>query len=298
MKIAAHVLAYDVDRFINAMLRNLGPWVDRIYLAYPDRPFGYVASSRETKKNPTALEAIDFGAYADKIEVLRGDWEKEEDTRNACLERAKADGYDWLIIQDADEFYTSSRWQNIVAVLRRDEDVELYRTTWFTFWKSSRYVLKFANGTTKSANAGFALRCLPHLRFVDRRQSNAAKSALIDEPCFHYGYVKSDAEMLEKVQTWSHAHEVVSMQTWYDLKWRLWKPSTKYLSPTDPTAWACAIEFDEKQPDFAKEFELPVSFSRKSPAQILEETWYDARAYIRDRARALKRRIFPPKARV
>jgi len=292
MKIALHVLAYDVNRYIGPMLQNAAPWVDKIYLAYPSRPFGYISSSREQRTNPTQLEDIDLSGLGDKVEILKGDWEFEEQTRNECLERAKREGYDWLIIQDADELYEDSSWESLIATLRSQADIELYRTTWFTFWKSGRYVLEFANRTIKSANVGFALRCLPHLHFVARRQSNATKEQTLDFPCFHYGYVKSDQEILEKLTTWSHADEVRNRNTWFRLKWENWNLGTRNLSPTDPTGWHRAIEFPFLQPSFAEHFNLPVQPSKKLPLSVLlENRLFDARVETLSALRRIKRRF-------
>ena len=91
MKLAAHVLAYNVGRFINPMLANLSPHVDRIYLAYPERPFQYIPESRKTKKNPTSMDDIDLSPYGDQVKIVRGDWEWEEEVRNECLALAKSE---------------------------------------------------------------------------------------------------------------------------------------------------------------------------------------------------------------
>jgi len=98
MQIAVHVLAYDVNRYINAMLRNVAPHVDKIYIAYPQRPWNYIPSSRETRVNPTRLEDINLGDFHNKVEIIQGDWATDEETRNACFDRVKAEGFDWLII--------------------------------------------------------------------------------------------------------------------------------------------------------------------------------------------------------
>ncbi len=68
MKIAAHVLAYNVNRFLEAVLKNIEPHVDKIYITHAERPFGYVESSRETKINPTRLADILAASTSSKIE--------------------------------------------------------------------------------------------------------------------------------------------------------------------------------------------------------------------------------------
>ncbi len=42
MKIAAHVLAYNVTRFLKPVLENIEPHVDKIYIAHAELPFGYI----------------------------------------------------------------------------------------------------------------------------------------------------------------------------------------------------------------------------------------------------------------
>jgi hypothetical protein len=286
MKIAVHILAYDVNRFINVMLPNVGPWVDKIYIAYPPRPFGYIPNSRETRRNPTRIEDIVPGEFCDKIEIIKGDWLKEEDTRNECFERAKSEGFDWLLIQDADEFYVAESWERLRKTLRRSTTTEVFRTTWYQFWKSSHYVIEDCYGSIKDVNVGFAIRCLPHLHFVRARRSNATETVIIDEPCYHYGYVKSDEEMLDKVTSWSHSHQF-NGALWHELKWKHWNLSTRHIGTAgSPLAWYRAIRFPLHQPDFAEHFALPVEENRVKPAHIRrKEAIYDRQAMIRARLR-------------
>lgn len=258
MKIAAHVIAYDVNRYINSMLRNVAPWVDKIYLAYPPRPWNYVPSAREARRNPTKLSDINTTGLPCPVEIIEGDWVMDEDTRNACLDRARSEGFDWLIIQDADEFYVESDWRQLKRALLLGTSVDCYRTTWYNFWKSSEFVIMFKNGSIKSTNVGFALRCKPGLRFSNSRTSNAAEIRTIDCPCYHYGMVKSDEEMLQKVTQWTHAPEFNGPR-WFRTKWLMWRPETRNIcNSRNPRGMKCALRFPLHQPDFAAEFALPV----------------------------------------
>lgn len=115
MKVSAHVLAYNVDRFIGLVIKNTAPHVDKIYIAYPTRPLGYNECSRLQMSNPTSLSYVEEIAKASEctVEVIVGDWAIEEDMRNVCLEKARSEGFDWFIIQDPDEFYTDHTWEQI-----------------------------------------------------------------------------------------------------------------------------------------------------------------------------------------
>jgi hypothetical protein len=205
MQIAAHVLAYNVTPTLRAVLENMSPHVDKIYVAHPLRPWNYVPESRASKLNPTTTADVLAASKDLNVEVLEGDWETEEGSRNACLQRAKEEGFDWFLTQDADEFYTNQSWQMIRKQLMNSIHEESFVTTWYNFWKSAQYVVVNEYGDIKGTNAGFALRCKPDLFFERARITNAKRTLAIDCPCYHYGYVRTDAEISEKVSTWMHA---------------------------------------------------------------------------------------------
>jgi hypothetical protein len=290
MQLAVHVLAYDVNAYINPMLRNVAPHVEKIYLAYPKRPWNYIPSSRETRTNPTELEDINFGDFKHKVEVIQGDWEKEEDTRNSCFDRAKAEGFDWLIIQDADEFYTEESWAQIRGQLKNNSDCELYKTPWFNFWKSSEFVIADPGGSIKDVNAGFAVRCKESLKFARSRTTNARQIKILDCPCYHYGWVKSDEEMWQKVTQWGHAHQFNGPR-WYEVKWLNWTYNTVNLSPIWNT-WCRAIRFPLHQPDFAHEYTYAVDPQKQLRLQgWLRDSLYDLRFETRHALSRVKRML-------
>lgn len=291
MKIAVHVLAYNVNRFLVPVLKNIEPHVDKIFIAHSEKPWGYVEESRNKFTNPTTIDDVLNASNSEKIEVVSGDWLTEEDMRNACLDKAKEQGFDWLLTQDADEFYSENSWNQIKKTLAINNDVDLFKTTWYNFWKSSQYVLMYNSGSIKGTNTGFALRCKPNLRFTKKRMTNAQVVRVMDCPCYHYGYVMSDTEMKEKLLTWGHATEFNS-ENWFKYKWLNWDEFTLYLHPTNPAHWLKAIRFPLEQPEFAEEFSLPIhqesflGFSEK-----VNKSMYDIRIEFSIRKRNFKKWI-------
>jgi hypothetical protein len=235
MKIAAHVLAYNVNRFIAPVLKNIEPHVNKIYVAHPLQPWSYEFHSENSMPNPTTLEDILSANIGDKLTIIHGSWSSEEEMRNACLLQAKIDGCDWLITQDADEFYPKSSWQKIFQALSSASEDQII-TTWYNLWKKPDLVIVNRDGTLKSTNAGFALRCKEELFFVDKRVTNAKSTLILDAPCYHYGYVLSDNELLRKINTWGHTLEF-DRKKWFSLKWKNWVNSTRNLHPVDPGLW-------------------------------------------------------------
>lgn len=292
MQIALHVLAYDVTQWINPMLRNAAPHVDKIYLAYAKRPFNYIPESRKTRTNPTRLEDIDLSGIENKVEIIEGDWELEENTRNHCFERAKADGFDWMIIQDADEFYTEADWAQIRRELQRELKVDVIKTTWYQFWKSSQFVIADQYGSIKGTNAGFAVRCKKELTFFNRRQTNTHNVRELDCPCYHYGFVQTNDQMRDKVTQWSHARDFNALR-WYDLKWLNWNEASINLNPVFPVSWKRAVRFPLHQPDFASQFDLPVAQKLDKRFNVaFPEFLYDTKAGALAALRRTKRLFF------
>ncbi|PHY12993.1 hypothetical protein CSW58_08830, partial [Caulobacter sp. B11] len=58
MKIACHILSYNVDLFIDHVLENSAPNVDKIFITYSVLPWGYNKEARSTKTNPTTLPRV------------------------------------------------------------------------------------------------------------------------------------------------------------------------------------------------------------------------------------------------
>ena len=299
MKIACHILSYNVDLFIDHVLENSAPHVDKIYITYSVLPWGYNKSARATKTNPTTLARVESAiarlravtGLTTPIEIIEGEWTTEDETRNMCLDRARLEGFDWLVIQDADEFYTEESWNFVKTAMIEDDHSECIQTTWYMFWKSSHFIIQHRNGNIKDNNVCFALRCNSGKRFVGSRATNAQRITLIDATCYHYSYVMSDAEMVEKVTTWGHAHQFDS-QAWLKHKWFNWTPNTQNLNPVNPVSWKRVIRFPNEQPLFSRHFALPLKpAGTLGLADTLGNLGWDLRGELVHSARAIKRTL-------
>lgn len=292
MQIALQVIAFNVDPWINEMLKNADKYVDKIFIAYPPRPWGYSQQARESFNNPTKLESIDISNLDCEVEIVHGDWMYDEDTRNCLLSKAREQGYDWMVIQDADEFYTKTSWKRLVKAMKESTDADLLITPWFNFWKTPEYVIENRGSGIKCLNEGFAIRAKnSKCYFTFSRTSNAKNRSVIDEPCYHYGYVMSDASMKQKIQTWAHTKEISSMRQWYLLKWINWEENTLYLHPGSPAYWLKAVRFPLPQPEFAQKFIRPNINCRNKKGLCLGalDLWWNFRALTKWRVVQIKR---------
>jgi hypothetical protein len=286
MNIASHMLAYNICKFLPEVADNAAANVDKLFVALPTRPWNYNPSMRERQKNPTTIDSFRTARFFDRIEFIEGDWHTEEAMRNSCLDKAKEQGFDWLITQDADEFYTEHSWRQIREYLSKvSQDVVCVRTTWYNFWKSAQYILVYDNGGIKDVNANFAVRCDREVRFLRGRIPAVATAAILDTPCFHFGWVLSDADMALKIQIWKHTTEFDPAK-WFDIKWKGWTQRSRYLNPVHPTFWDRAIRTPFELPDFAQKYASSL-LSEEPPG--LRNFVYDAKHRVIASARRYRR---------
>jgi hypothetical protein len=128
MKFATHVLVFNQDKWILKNLENSYPHVDRIYISYSKRPWIYNRNARKVYENNFDLSLITNSPFADKITIIKGVWDLDEEQRNACLARAREDGMDFLLIHDADEFYTHAGFEKLLHEIEKDPEYDYYTT--------------------------------------------------------------------------------------------------------------------------------------------------------------------------
>ena len=252
MKIALQVLAFNVDRSLHLMIENAKPYIDKIFIAYPELSWKYGSSIRGT--NPTSYDDISDLAE-ENIEIIRGIWEHDEDTRNSLLAAARAQQFDWVVIQDADEFYTHQSWDVLKSYLTSAsaQSKSAINVPLYTFWKTPSFIIEDPYSGIKAGEACFAINCRHRdIHFKFSRTTNAKSIQYIDEPCYHYSYVLSDREVKTKIKTWAHANDIFIRNLWYNIKWKRWHQSSQFLHPGSPWLWHRAIRFPLPQPPFGR----------------------------------------------
>jgi hypothetical protein len=239
MKVGVQVLLYNVDRFILPMIDNCAPYVDRIYATWSPVPWNaYNSAARERFRNKTSPDIVGASPHRDKIVLIRGEWRDEASQRNAALERARADDMDFLIVQDADEFYRPADYLANIRFLEQHRDATYFRGRWYVFWKSTEWVLRYpSEKSILSNNENFAVNCRKPVQFTQLRGVDAdwRLAPVVPGPCYHLSWLYSDEEVWEKISTWGHANQVRARE-WFDTKWRGWRPSSRCLSPASPSA--------------------------------------------------------------
>ena len=256
VRFAAHVILFNCDRTILRMIKNCGPFVEKIYVAYSPVAWTYNPEARAQIPNPTPLTILETSEFFDKIEVIRGEWCTDEETRNACLERAKEDGFDYLIIQDPDEFYFHADYARNLQEILDHPHYEQYVTPWICFWKTLGYVLLDKNGSGITGYPQFAVNLKKDVHFVWSRTTGAVSERLLPGVCYHLSYVLSDKELRSKLSTWAHTNDFNTGE-WFRNKWLDWNPLMRNLHPIYPSTWTIAVPFNDPVPEELEGYESP-----------------------------------------
>lgn len=283
---AVMTFGYNCTRTILPMINNCAPFVDRIYLIYSEVPWGaYNAEARAKYRNQTPLKLFDESPHRDKLEIVEGVWDTEEDARNEVLRRSRAAGYHFMILQDPDEFYLPEDYQANIAGLRSFPEATAYQVPWIVFWRNLQYVLEYRYyeekwNTPYTVCPLYAVNLKSSTEFHKRRLITEMQNPCrLPGVCYHLSWVYSDAELLEKVSTWSHVQDFRG-DKWYRWKWQGWRPRTRNLDHFDFASVRRAVRFEGRLPDELKQIEMPSQvYVPLAPGERLNE-WASDSYYL------------------
>ena len=297
-KLALQVLYYNCQDWILPMLHNCGPFVDKIFVSYNPYPWTYNKEAREKYKNRADKNVVFQSKYASKIQLVEGVWPTEEAQRNHVLQLARKEGFDFMIVQDADEFYLPEDYQtNIRQMIDAPENL-YYRNPWKLFWKDFTHVILFdevhgERNTTTNFNPCFAVNLKKEVHFTRNRLVNTTDARMLEGLCLHMSYILSDEEVLEKLNTWGHAQDVKHLQKWYRFKWLGWDEHTIFINPMNPVGWLKAIPYHGRLPE---EISSLVGKDNKYRSlnynEKIAEYWYNIYSLIIYNLRRIKQKLF------
>lgn len=257
--VAAFVSTYDEGPYLESVLRWLSPRVGMIYVVESlttfhgeQKPEG----ERLTKKIVDSVrgEGLENISY----HVLEGKSHpkpdiKEAHERNQALEMIERDGYKWVWIVDADEFYTDDEaeklWAWFLDVSSRHPEVCGAKCTWYTYWRSLKWRIDPPENFHPNIIVKPSCRIATSRHLVPEQQSR-----IMDVPrdiCMarHYSWAHTPEYVQRKLATWTHAHQVVP--DWFRRVFMAWKPGSdmRNLNPSEPTAYQEVVRASEPMPE-------------------------------------------------
>lgn len=287
-KIAVMILFYDCEQFILKTIENCAPHVDKIFITYSPEPWSrYNKNARNNFKNNVNPKILNDSKYINKIQLIEGVWDTEEQQRNDCLKIAKEEGFDFLIIQDADEFYLPEEFKKNIDEISNCPDFDYYRNPWYFFWKNTKNIIVnwhpfFYNNniwiiprknTKFGYSACFAINCKKDVWFKDKRLPNSKKYLMLSGICYHLAYVLSDSQLINKLNTWGHSHQV-NINRWLRVKWYGFKKGVKNIHPICHIEWPYVEEFYGELPMELLDFNPGIQKYIKPPIKDVISCWF------------------------
>ena len=219
MGVATLIIAYNEEEYIRQSIQQWSGIVDHILVLVSTEPW-----NGTIVENNTAELARNTGAM-----VVEGYWKTEEEQRNYGL--AMLYDYDYVIINDPDEFYTLEDRKKIIAFCKEPlNDVDNKRfcgaicKEMVTYWKTPEYVFDPPDKHKPFIAVDpklvlFNLHRVP--REIKKNFGYLTQRGIIDVVCHHMSWVHSDEKILEKISSYSHSKEI--SKYWYDDVWKDWK---------------------------------------------------------------------------
>jgi hypothetical protein len=267
-KFGVLILFFDCSKFILKTIDNCAPFVDNIYISYSSKPWrAYNKNAPDEFQNESNPLVLKESKYYSKLIIVEGVWDSEEEQREECRQHAIKDGMDYLIVQDADEFYTMEHYKLNIEGILMNPDFNIYQCPWLTFWKNVNHVILNREhlgqkNTIYTTCPLFAINLKFDNPFVNRRlPRNMSNSLILQGICFHLSYVLTNEELYRKIKTWGHSHQVNKI--WFKYKWIKWTPSTKYLNPFVSIQWVKAIPYEGELPSEIQNFNIDHSIPDK-----------------------------------
>lgn len=218
MKVGVLTVAYNEQRFIGACIKQFKRFnLPHLVLVSAEPWHGPSYQPDGTVDIATSLGA----------EVICGQWESEAKQRNYGLNHFS--DFDWVLIVDADEFYTHDGLSELSASLETNADA-VVAPNMAVYWKTVDYRVN----PDQEDSPIVAIR--PHKHFLEARQAFVSQ---VDTKAqlHHLSYVRTDAEMSKKISSFEHAVDF-DTERWFNEVWLNWLPGNTNLHPVNPTQFA------------------------------------------------------------
>jgi GT2 family glycosyltransferase len=227
--VAAYVATLEEGPFLEEAIKTVSPMVDKVFVVECMSTW----SGSELERRGMTRAIVDKCGL-ENVEYVENPVGREGSTPAECetaqrqwaLDMINEKGYKWVWWVDADEVYEPSQakalWDWFRTETVKRPDVLGARTTWWTYWRSMKWVVY----PPEPYHPTIIIRSSCRLREI-RVMSPEDERKMLNVPpevCMvhHFSWAKRPEEIRKKISCWGHADQLV--QNWYDDKFDGWMP--------------------------------------------------------------------------
>jgi len=284
MKFGLICCLYDDHEYLDCVMVPFQR-LDKVLIMVSDRPWnGKPSDTSEVIQHVNRICAV-----MPNFELVRGNWATEKDQRNAGLAKLYKEGIDYTFIVDGDEIYHEAHVRNITQFALANSAVAAFHIEWNTFWTKRYYAI-----TPRENFKPVVLVKTSSFMFTGLRQGTTNITRADDkifvsgaekgkpQPynyqvippqvaiCYHLSYARTDEAIKRKIETFSHATEIVD--GWYEDVWQKWTPESTNLHPVTPMQYKKAEKY--RFIDFPAQLQSFIKYERRSiPCSIIILNW-------------------------
>ena len=214
VSLGAVYCAYNACSFLTESVQRIYPVVDKIIFLVNFKPWlgePFPAIER------TISDILAIPDDKSKFEIVIGYWKNEAEQRNVGLKILREKDISWCLIIDDDELYNQGELENIRHMLVSAMHAA-YLIYHQIYWKNRDTIIEglFGSFPTFARTDGRVHFNENRMILVNKEYTwfSVSADAIV---CHHMSYIRSDEEMSRKIQSFSHADDVVS--DWYERIW-------------------------------------------------------------------------------
>lgn len=245
--IAVYVVHYGQD-YLEYSIRSIYDHVDKIIISVGLKSWSYKGSKPIDENFLKWI--LDLPKKYEKIQIITGEWSKDEDQRNDTIQYVK--DFDYYFLLDYDEIYDPVNLDGFYDFAEDHKEFSVFRIPFLNFWRSFGYVIQeeVFSPVQRFFRIGrrfkFKLSCI----------SSYKRRVQVDVPsdiccCYHFSYAKTVEEISYKINTWMHAPDISANWLERFVDWN-GNRTMKNLYPLrgQEQIWKKAMEFDKNRLPF------------------------------------------------
>ena len=215
------IVAYNEEEMIRGCLKSLEDLHNFVVISKP-------WSGEHRGFDETENIAKEMNAH-----IIRKDFHSEKKERNFVMEKAQKEGFDYVFIIDADEYYTREDIRKAMKFIEDNAGIKRFNVG------GCKYIWKNTNWETLPRFNNIIPVCYrSDLRFSSLRNITVLPSELKILPpdiiLYHFSYAGSSKRMRSKLEHFSHSKEMKT--DWVEEVYEKWSPEMEDLHPSKTAA--------------------------------------------------------------